>query len=177
MSNFHLITNPTPLSQANKLELGFRQLQKTVERKFGKKEDPSIVKSKRHIQYIIYSFIKAIRRSMPSFQCTKTSTTRCAPYGWLQEPFMFRREHSAAKTPTSSNSFKKTTMSTEIRSFRLWVQLQKDSVPREITGTQSKDWIFIEFKQDVPLIAQNKSLGKIAQIVFREIIRPSISRA
>lgn len=44
MSNFHLISNPTPLSQANKLELGFRQLQKTVERKFGKKEDPSIVK-------------------------------------------------------------------------------------------------------------------------------------
>ncbi len=44
MSNFHLISNSTPLSQANKLELGFRQLQKTVERKFGKKEDPSIVK-------------------------------------------------------------------------------------------------------------------------------------
>ena len=44
MSNFHLISNPTPLSQANKLELGFRQLQKTVERKFGRKEDPSIVK-------------------------------------------------------------------------------------------------------------------------------------
>ena len=44
MSNYHLMSDATPLSQVNKLELGLRQLRKTVERKLGKKEDPSIVK-------------------------------------------------------------------------------------------------------------------------------------
>ena len=58
MSNFHLITNPTPLSQANKLELGFRQLQKTVERKFGKKEDPSIVKSRFYWRLVNFIIIR-----------------------------------------------------------------------------------------------------------------------
>ena len=43
-SNYHLMSDATPLSQVNKLELGLRQLRKTVERKLGKKEDPSIVK-------------------------------------------------------------------------------------------------------------------------------------
>ncbi|CAG5098171.1 Oidioi.mRNA.OKI2018_I69.XSR.g15429.t1.cds [Oikopleura dioica] len=67
MSNFHLITNPTPLSQANKLELGFRQLQKTVERKFGKKEDPSIVKSDTEIDAKL-SMYKDIDDSMRSLR-------------------------------------------------------------------------------------------------------------
>ena len=44
MSDYHLLADATPLTQANKLELGFRQLRKTVERKLGKKEDPAIVK-------------------------------------------------------------------------------------------------------------------------------------
>ena len=44
MSDYHLLADATPLTQANKFELGFRQLRKTVERKLGKKEDPAIVK-------------------------------------------------------------------------------------------------------------------------------------
>ena len=52
MSDYHLLADATPLTQANKLELGFRQLRKTVERKLGKKEDPAIVKVFLH--YEIY---------------------------------------------------------------------------------------------------------------------------
>ena len=44
MSDYHLLSDATPLSKVNQLELGFRVLRKTVERKLGKKEDPSIVK-------------------------------------------------------------------------------------------------------------------------------------
>jgi hypothetical protein len=67
MSNFHLISNPTPLSQANKLELGFRQLQKTVERKFGRKEDPSIVKGDTEIDAKLSTY-KDIDDSMRSLR-------------------------------------------------------------------------------------------------------------
>jgi len=44
MSNYHLLSDATPLTKVNQLELGLRVLRKTVERKLGKKEDPSIVK-------------------------------------------------------------------------------------------------------------------------------------
>ena len=53
MSDYHLLADATPLTQANKLELGFRQLRKTVERKLGKKEDPAIVKVQSEISHII----------------------------------------------------------------------------------------------------------------------------
>ena len=46
MSNYHLLSDATPLTKVNQLELGLRVLRKTVERKLGKKEDPSIVKVK-----------------------------------------------------------------------------------------------------------------------------------
>ena len=47
------MSDATPLSQVNKLELGLRQLRKTVERKLGKKEDPSIVKVSVYVKIII----------------------------------------------------------------------------------------------------------------------------
>jgi len=77
MSDYHLLADATPLTQANKLELGFRQLRKTVERKLGKKEDPAIVKGDTELDSKLSSFHSiedSVREIMLSSRTLHVST-------------------------------------------------------------------------------------------------------
>lgn len=92
MSDYHLLADATPLTQANKLELGFRQLRKTVERKLGKKEDPAIVKGDTELDSKLSTFNaieESIREIMLSSRTLHISTRAISNQDIQTTKFLF----------------------------------------------------------------------------------------